>query len=63
MTRTTRIALMTLLTSLPAATALAQPAAGASDSDSPILLAILVVFCSLVVGLLAHTAHRMAKLN
>ena len=63
MTRTVRIALFALLTSLPAATALAQPTAGGSDTDSPALIAILIVFCALVVGLLAHTAHRMAKLN
>jgi len=62
-TRTIRIALMALLTSLPAATALAQSAAGASDTDNPSLTVVLVVFCLLVVGLLAHTAHRMAKLN
>jgi hypothetical protein len=61
--RLVRIALFTLLTSMSAATALAQPAAGSSDTDSPALLAILIVFCLLVVGLLAHTAHRMAKLN
>jgi hypothetical protein len=63
MTRITRIVLSTLLTALPTATALAQPAAGTSDTDSPTLIAILIVFCLLVVGLLAHTAHRMARLN
>ena len=63
MSRTIRIALFTLLTSLPAATALAQTAASGSDTDSPALIAILIVFCFVVVGLLAHTAHKMAKLN
>ena len=56
------VALVTLLTLLPAATALAQPAERTSDLDSPALTLILVVFCALVVGLLAHTARRMAKL-
>ena len=62
-TRATRIALFTFLTSMAATTALAQSAAGTSDTDSPTLIAILIVFCLLVVGLLAHTAHRMANLN
>jgi hypothetical protein len=61
--RTLRVALLTLLTSLPAATALAEPAARASDMDSPALTAFLVVFCLFVVGLLAHTARRMARLD
>jgi hypothetical protein len=62
-TRTTWIASFTLLTSLSATTALAQSAAGTSDTDSPVLIAILIVFCLMVVGLLGHTAHRMAKLD
>jgi hypothetical protein len=62
--RTIRVAVLTLLTSLPAATALAQPvAAAASDMDSPALTAFLVAFCALVVGLLAHTARKMARLD
>jgi hypothetical protein len=63
MIRTTRLVLLTLLTLLPAATALAQPAANASDTDSPALMALLIVFCAVVVGLLAHTAYRMARLH
>ena len=61
--RTIRVALLTLLTSLPAASALAQPAAAASDMDSPALTAFLVVFCAFVVGSLAYTARKMAKLD
>ena len=62
--RTLRVALLTVLTSLPAATALAQqPAAEVSSSDSPALIALLVVFCVIVVGLLAVTAQRMARLD
>ena len=61
--RTFRVALLTLLTSLRAMTALAQPAADASGSDSPALIGLLVVFCVVVVGLLAHTAQRMARLD
>jgi hypothetical protein len=62
--RTIRVALLTLLTSLPAATALAQPvAAAASDMDSPALTAFLVAFCAFVVGSLAYTARKMAKLD
>jgi hypothetical protein len=58
-----RIALLTLLTLLPAATALAQPAARASDADSPALTLFLIAFCVVVIGLLANTARRMAKLQ
>jgi len=62
--RALRVALLPVLTSLPAATALAQqPAAEASSSDSPALIALLVVFCVIVVGLLALTAQRMARLD
>lgn len=62
--RALRVALLTVLTSLPAATALAQqPPAEASSSDSPALIALLVVFCVIVVGLLALTAQRMARLD
>lgn len=61
--RTLRVALLTLLTSLPATTALAQSAAEASGSDSPALISLLVVFCVVVVGLLAFTAQRMARLD
>ena len=57
------VALVTLLTLLPAATALAQPAEATSDMDSPALTLFLIAFCALVVGLLAHTARRMAKLQ
>jgi hypothetical protein len=60
--RTLRVALLTMLTSLPAATALAQTTA-ASDTDSPGLIALAVVFCLVIVGLLAHTAYRMAHLD
>lgn len=61
--RNLRIAALTLVTLLPAATALAQPAEGTSDMDSPGLTLLLVTFCVLVVGLLAHTARRMANLH
>lgn len=61
--RTLRVALLTVLTSLPATAALAQSGAEASGSDSPALIGLLVVFCLIVVGLLAHTAHRMARLD
>jgi hypothetical protein len=61
--RTIRVALLTLLTSLPAATALAQPIAAVSDTDSPALTAFLVAFCAFVVGSLAYTARKMAKLD
>jgi len=61
--RTLRVALFTLLTSLCAMTALAQPAADASSSDSPALMGLLIVFCLIVVGLLAYTAQRMARLD
>jgi hypothetical protein len=61
--RTLRVALFTLLTSLPATTALAQSAPEVSSSDSPALIALLIVFCLTVVGLLAYTAHRMATLE
>jgi len=54
---------LTLVTSLPAATALAQTPANVSGSDSPALIALLIVFCLTVVGLLAYTAHRMATLE
>jgi hypothetical protein len=54
---------LTLLTSLRAMTALAQPAADASSSDSPALMGLLIVFCLTVVGLLAYTAQRMARLD
>ncbi len=62
-TRALRVALLTLVTSLPAATALAQTPANVSSSDSPALMALLIVFCLTVVGLLAYTAHRMATLE
>jgi hypothetical protein len=60
--RKLRIVLFTLLTLLPAATAFAQTVAAGSDTDSPALLAVLVAFCTTVVGLLAYTARRMARL-
>ena len=60
--RKLRIVLSTVLVWLPAATALAQPVQSGSDADSPALLAVLITFCALVVGLLAYTAHRMARL-
>lgn len=61
--RTLRIALLTLLMSFRAMTALAQPATDISSSDSPALMGLLIVFCLIVVGLLAYTAQRMAKLE
>jgi hypothetical protein len=61
--RTIRLVLLTLLTSLPAATALAQPAAVPSSADSPALTAFLIAFCLFVVGSLAYTARRMARLE
>jgi len=61
--RNLRIALLTLLTLLPAATALAQPAESTSTADSPALTVFLIAFCAMVVGLLAHTARRMARLQ
>ena len=61
--RTLRVVLLTLLTSLPATTALAQTAAGTSDTDSPALIALAIGFCLLVVGMLAITAYRMAHLE
>jgi hypothetical protein len=61
--RNLRIALLTVLTLLPAATALAQPAASVSNADSPGLTVLLIAFCVMVVGLLVHTAHRMARLQ
>jgi len=61
--RNLRIVVFTLLTLLPASTALAQSVQSGSDTDSPALLAVLVAFCTLVVGLLAYTAHRMARLQ
>ena len=60
--RNLRIALFTFLTLLPAATALAQPA-DTSTADSPGLTVLLIAFCVMIVGLLAHTARRMAKLQ
>jgi hypothetical protein len=61
--RKLRIVLSTFLAWLPAATALAGPFESGSDADSPALLAVLIAFCTLVVGLLAYTAHRMARLQ
>jgi len=61
--RTVRLVLLTLLTWLPAATALAQPVAAPSNMDSPALTAFLIVFCLFVVGSLAYTARRMARLE
>ena len=61
--RKIRIVLFTLLTSLPSATAMAQPIQGGTDGDSPALMVILITFCALVIGLLAYTAHRMARLQ
>lgn len=61
--RKLRIVLSALLALLPSATALAQPVQGASDGDSPALMVILVTFCALVIGLLAFTARRMARLQ
>jgi hypothetical protein len=52
-----------MVISLPAAGALAQSGAETSNADSPALTALLVVFCAMVVGLLAHTARRMARLD
>ena len=60
--RTLRIALSTVLAWLPAATALAQPVEAGSDTDSPGLIILLTVFCLIVVGSLAYTARKMAKL-
>jgi hypothetical protein len=57
-----RIVLFTLVTLLPAATALAQTAEGGSDAGNPALLAVLISFCVLVVGSLAYTARRMARM-
>lgn len=61
--RTLRVALLTILTSWPSATALAQTSAGASDTDSPALIVLAVVFCLMIVALVAHTAHRMVNLD
>ena len=61
--RNLRIVLMTLLALLPSATALAQPVQGTSDGDSPALMVILITFCLIVVGSLAYTARRMARLH
>ena len=61
--RKLRILLLTLLASLPSATALAQTAQGGSDADNPALMVVLVTFCVLVVGLLAYTARQMARLQ
>jgi len=62
--RTLRIVVCTSLALLPAATALAaQPAESASNADSPGLMVLLIAFCVMVVGLLAHTARRMARLQ
>lgn len=58
-----RILLLTLLSSLPSATALAQTVQGGSDADNPALMVVLVTFCVLVVGLLAYTARQMARLQ
>jgi len=60
--RSLRIVLLALLTLLPPATALAQPIQG-TDGDSPALMVILITFCLLVIGLLAYTARRMARLQ
>ena len=62
-TRKLRILLLTLLTSLPSATALAQTVQGGSDADNPALMVVLVTFCVMVVGLLAFTARQMARLQ
>ena len=61
--RKLRILLLTLLTSLPSATALAQTVQSGSDADNPALMVVLVTFCALVVGLLAYTARQMARLQ
>ena len=61
--RKLRILLVTVLTWLPSATALAQTVQGASDADNPALMVVLVTFCVLVVGLLAYTARQMARLE
>jgi hypothetical protein len=34
-----------------------------SSADSPMLTLFLIAFCVLVVGLLAYTARRMARLE
>ena len=61
--RTLRVALLTLLTALPAATALAQEAAETPGADSAGLMALSVAVCLLIAGLLAHTAYRMSHLD
>lgn len=61
--RNLRIVLMTLLALLPSATALAQSVEGTSDGDNPALMVILITFCLIVVGSLAYTARRMARLH
>ena len=62
--RTLSIALAAAsLGSLLPATALAQTSAGASDTDSPALIVLAVLFCLMIVALVAHTAHRMVNLD
>ena len=60
--RKLRIVLSTLLASLSSAPALAQTVEGGSDADNPALMVVLVTFCVVIVGSLAFTAHRMARL-
>ena len=61
--RTLRVALLTVLSSLPAATALAQTGAETTGTDSPMLIMLAAVFCLLIVGLLARTAYHQAHLD
>ena len=62
--RTLRVVLLTILTSLlPAATALAQEPTETPGADSTGLIVLSVLFCVFVVGLLAHTARRMSRLD
>ena len=48
---------------LSAAAAIAQPVQDVSQPESSEMTALLVVFCAVVIGLLAHTARRMATLR
>ncbi|HTM02084.1 MAG TPA: hypothetical protein VL173_01155 [Vicinamibacterales bacterium] len=58
-----RIVLSTLLTSVAALPALAQPVQDTSQPESSALTWFLLAFCVLIVALLAHTARRMATLK
>ena len=61
--RILRVALLTLLTSYPAATALAQEATETPGADGTWMVALSVAVCLLIGGLLAHTAYRMSHLD